>query len=272
MEKENEWIYDNWDEIHQKKRKVRQIPALDLLVKQRKQDDSSSRRVKKKASVDMNTTRECKQCSKILSYSNHTCSGCGNVLEDSWLEHPTLDEVRYKYQFQHYSNIPCMYKRINHFNEKLSQIQGKERTQLDEEIINKILEEIEKMSWEVEDVTPKQVKYILKKLNLAKYYEHCNHITNKINGYRLPSFTMQQEDKMRQMFHSIQRPFTKHSPTNRKNFLNYSYIFHKFMQLLNFDELLPYFSMLKSREKLYEQDLIWKKICEDLNWEYIPSL
>jgi hypothetical protein len=29
---------------------------------------------------------------------------------------------------------------------------------------------------------------------------------------------------------------------------------------------------LKSREKLYEHDLIWKGICADLRWEYLPSI
>ena len=61
-------------------------------------------------------------------------------------------------------------------------------------------------------------------------------------------------------------------PTNRKNFLSYSYVLHKFCELLEYDHLLEYFSLLKSREKLHAQDLIWEKICNDLNWEFIPSL
>jgi hypothetical protein len=28
--------------------------------------------------------------------------------------------------------------------------------------------------------------------------------------------------------------------------------------------------MLKDREKRIEQDQIWKKICEDLGWKFIP--
>jgi hypothetical protein len=29
---------------------------------------------------------------------------------------------------------------------------------------------------------------------------------------------------------------------------------------------------LKSREKVWEQDKIWAKICAELNWQFIPSL
>ena len=30
--------------------------------------------------------------------------------------------------------------------------------------------------------------------------------------------------------------------------------------------------MLKDREKRIEQDSIWRKICEELDWEFIPTV
>ena len=47
---------------------------------------------------------------------------------------------------------------------------------------------------------------------------------------------------------------------------------HKFCQLLNLDNFLPCFQLLKSREKLHQQDRIWKLICEELRWEFIKSI
>ncbi len=38
------------------------------------------------------------------------------------------------------------------------------------------------------------------------------------------------------------------------------------------DDYLQFFPLLKSNEKLYAQDQIWKKICKDLRWEFIPSV
>ena len=35
---------------------------------------------------------------------------------------------------------------------------------------------------------------------------------------------------------------------------------------------VQFFPLLKSTEKLYAQDQIWKKICKDLRWEFIPSV
>ena len=76
----------------------------------------------------------------------------------------------------------------------------------------------------------------------------------------------------RSLFKEIQIPFMKHCPPERKNFLSYSYVLHKFCELLEYDNLLCYFSLLKSREKLQEQDKIWKKICEKLGWHFIKSI
>ena len=57
-----------------------------------------------------------------------------------------------------------------------------------------------------------------------------------------------------------------------KTFLSYSYVLYKFCELLSEDKYLKYFPLLKSKEKLYQQDVIWKKMCETLMWEYIPTI
>jgi hypothetical protein len=42
--------------------------------------------------------------------------------------------------------------------------------------------------------------------------------------------------------------------------------------LLGEDQYLPCFPLLKSKEKLYIQDQIWFKICDELQWEKIKTL
>ena len=37
-------------------------------------------------------------------------------------------------------------------------------------------------------------------------------------------------------------------------------------------DFLPFFPMLKDRDKRIEQDEIWKQICSELDWEFIPTL
>ena len=80
------------------------------------------------------------------------------------------------------------------------------------------------------------------------------------------------EEELRRMFKEIQVPFQNNCPSDRKNFLSYSYILHKFVQLLELDQFIDCFLLLKSREKLHQQDQIWKKICAELKWQFIPSM
>lgn len=165
------------------------------------------------------------------------------------------------------------YKRINHFNEWLAQFQAKETTDIPEEVYNGIIKELNKNKFiKIEDISYKNVREILKKLKYNKYYEHIPHIINILNGKKAPVLTRQYEDQLRMMFKDIQTPFMLHCPENRKNFLSYAYVLHKFCELLELDDLLLYFPLLKSREKLQQQDKIWEKICMSLSWEYIASI
>lgn len=165
------------------------------------------------------------------------------------------------------------YNRINHFNEWIAQSQGKETTDIPEEVFDKIFMELKKNKvTNMATLNYEKIRAILKKNKINKYYEHIPYILNRITGKSTPQLTPELEEKLRQMFKEIQGPFIKHSPKNRKNFLSYSYVLHKFLEILGEDEYIKYFPLLKSREKLYQQELIWEKICEELGWQFIKSI
>lgn len=155
----------------------------------------------------------------------------------------------------------------------MNQIQAKETTEIPDEVYDKILLEIKKQRiTNMADLTHNKIKEILKRLRINKYYEHSAHIINRLSGLPMPHLSPELEEKLRNMFKQIQTPFLKWAPPDRKNFLSYSFVLHKFMQLLDKDEYLGYFPLLKARDKLNQQDRIWKKICEELGWQFVPSL
>lgn len=163
------------------------------------------------------------------------------------------------------------YKRINHFKEILAQFQGKETTQIPSEVIENIKLQIKKERIELSQISNIKTKEILKKLGYNKYYEHIPYIKDKL-GIRPPVMSPELEDTLCNLFMEIQKPYSKFCPKERVNFLNYYYTLYKLCELLNEDKFLPYFPMLKDREKRIEQDQIWKKICEELNWKFIPTI
>ncbi len=163
------------------------------------------------------------------------------------------------------------YKKINHFKEILAQFQGKETTQIPDDVIEQIQQQIKKERISIKQLTHHKTKEILKKLGFNKYYEHIAFIKNKL-GLKPPVFSPELEDTLCNLFMEIQAPYAKTSPDYRVNFLNYYYVLFKFCELLGETQYLNDIPLLKDREKLIEQDETWKKMCIELDWEFIPTV
>ena len=221
--------------------------------------------------IEFESFGDCPHCETEMIFSaneaNFTCSGCGYqdfVLVDS-------DKPSYKDPPREVSYYA--YKRINHFNEWLAQFQAKETTEIPQEVYDAILLELKKERiMDFRTLKASKVKEILKKLKFNKYYEHIPHIINRLNGQTAAVMSREIEEKLRYMFKEIQPSFQAHCPKDRNNFLSYSYVLYKFCELLELDEYLPCFQLLKNRDKLYIQDKIWQKICADLHWQFIRSI
>ena len=74
------------------------------------------------------------------------------------------------------------------------------------------------------------------------------------------------------MFNEMQDPFKKYKPPGRSNFLNYSYTLNRLFNILDMPEHAKFFNLLKSKDKLKDQDNVWKKICMDMGWDYLKSI
>jgi hypothetical protein len=213
----------------------------------------------------------CSKCLVEMLLNNNTgqliCPKCGlmeNIIVDS-------DKPSFKEPPKEMTSF-C-YKRINHLNEFLAQFQAKETTDIPEDVYNEILLEIKKERINnMANITPEKMRILLKKIKKNDYYEHIPYIINQLNGLPAPVISPEVEEIIRGMFKAIQIPFEKYCPQQRKNFLSYNYVMYKFFELLELDEYLNCFQLLKSRTKLHQQDEIWKNICKDLNWEFIKSL
>ncbi len=165
------------------------------------------------------------------------------------------------------------YKKINHLNEWLAQFQAKETTEIPTAILEQIRAELRKERIvDMGKLKPSKLKEVLKKLKMSRYYDHVAHILNRLNGISAPVLSREVEEKLRVMFKEIQFSFVKHCPKKRSNFLSYSYVLYKFCQLLELDDYLPCFPLLKSREKLFMQDKIWQLICTDMGWQFIRTV
>lgn len=226
-----------------------------------------------------NVENYCTKCNVAKIYdtvdSSLICPTCGDY-KHIMLPNVCNNTVINQTNNDHIETTPYYcYKRSNHFSEWLSQLQGKETTYIPETVYVSLLKELKKERiTETKDITHAKIRLYLKKLKLNKYYEHIPHIIRKLKNEQPPKIKPDIEETLRQMFFLIQEPFKKHCPSNRKNFLSYSYTLYKMSEILGEDEMLEQFTLplLKSRDKLSVQDKIWKGICKELDWEFIPTI
>jgi len=164
------------------------------------------------------------------------------------------------------------YIRLNHFKEILSQFQAKETTQIPKEVFDAIRNRLKKERiTDYSKLNYEKMREILRKLGLNKYFEHIQYI-NSTFGVKPPVMSESLIDTLCVLFIEIQPKFSLYCPSNRTNFLAYGYILYQLCVLLDQTQYLPYISTLKDIEKQRQNDLIWKQICESLDWEFIPSV
>ena len=212
----------------------------------------------------------CPYCQTNKTINNNDgliiCTNCGNV------EKILIETELPNYKNNNIDKPIYPYKRLNHFMECLNQFQAKENINIPEKIYNKIINELKSRRInDLSKITLNDTRYILKQLKLNKYYEHVSFIYSKISGNPPPHLTYDQENKLKILFKRIDKSFNKFCPYDRRNFFNYNYLLHKLFQLINLNQYLDYFPLLKSKEKLFKQDEIWKLVCKDLNIIYIPN-
>ncbi|CAM9098662.1 unnamed protein product [Sphacelaria rigidula] len=213
----------------------------------------------------------CEACNKELVYirkdAERVCPDCG--LSHPYQEMTKEDCIRQGYV----SHTTHMYKRQNHFKTWLKRTQGKDTTTVDTEVVDSVRLELKKQRVDdVTTVTHTKVREILKKLRLNKHYNNCVQITSIITGIMPPQMTNEQETALLQMFDVIQEPFQEIIRSEpRQNMLSYSFLIHKFLEIMSWDEYLPYFPLLRSVDKIQYQDWIWRKLCAKVGFQYIKS-
>jgi len=217
-------------------------------------------------SINTDTCTKCNQ--EYLQSSEEAillCGGCGEV--QSYLD-ASVSTIAYGNEIEYTS---FSYKRINHLNEWLNHFQAKETTPVPANVMEKIMNYFyEKRVLDPKTITFAQIKKAQKDLGLRKWYDNTMQIWCRITGNKPVRLDPVIEEKIRLMFIRIQAPFEKHRPKGRKNFLSYCVCLYKFCQILGQDHLLPYFSLLKGKEKLQVQEEVFKKICAEIGWKFIP--
>jgi hypothetical protein len=199
--------------------------------------------------------------------SMYICQQCGNCIFG------LIDSENTSYMNNPLIEIPTFsYRRYDHFVEWLNKFHNIEKSKVPEKIFSIIKLELDKLHIDYLKINQHNILSILKKSGHSKYNSQIVQIVNVIKNKKNPKLPKHIEYKLKVMFLQTQKPFTKNCPNNRRNFLSYAYVIRKFLELLKQYKYIKYFPLLKSKEKLYNQDVIWKSMCNELKWKYYPSI
>ena len=203
--------------------------------------------------------------------SLYVCPVCADEI-NSKMEY---DKSSYKDIQQESSNFE--YERLTHFNDDLDRIQGKENKFIPPEVYAVIEYEFTKNKYtDWNSLTPEMGTSFLclKKyapLKVAQYCENIHKICKKF-GLQPIEFTDEMEKQLKSCFTIIDSIFEEVCPPSRQNLISYPFIRYKICQMLKYPKkYLKCSKLVKTNDRLFEQDRIWYDICQKTGWTFLPS-
>lgn len=159
------------------------------------------------------------------------------------------------------------YKRIHHWHERISQLVLLE-SQIPHDHMLKIARVLLDGSTLV--LNKDSIRAALRSLKMQSYIEKWLQIIFRLTGMRPPVPGPCMLIHIDNMFMELQAPFDRIERGERKNFLNYNYVFCRLLQMTDCHRFCMFFPLIKSRQKLKALDSMWSDICVQLNWPVEP--
>lgn len=204
----------------------------------------------------------------VIQASNDTvCKSCGVVAGPAELGASGMDFHRIEYKRQSHRQSSCTYDPVNHFRAWLNRSQGKEQTYIPPEVIEAVRDEQRKFSLLDEYLTPKDVRKLLKRRNLADYYDNTVKILFLLTNRMPLAIHPDHETTFVRMFILLKEAWHKVKPVNRRNRISYSFLLYLFSELQQWHQYLPLFSPPKSEKKRAKQMLIFDDMCRYVDWK-----
>ena len=213
---------------------------------------------------DHNFCIECK-LRKVVDYERSTlvCTRCGQF------EYYPVYVSSYNHTMQP-SRRKCIYKRYDNFKVILNQFFYGGKRVVPDDVMVSIKDEIHDETnilypYEIPLTIP-ILECILKRNELSTYNNGIYYIYFKLSGLPTPHITTKEYNMMLKVFDVVSSIYDKYRPSNRKSFLNYSFVLKKLLIMLGKVEYAKYIPKLKTHSKQKELERLWCLITNDPEW------
>lgn len=192
-----------------------------------------------------------------------TCPSCGECeMRPCYTPSPVFNMESNHYYFPKNTGA---YKRVAYFDTLIAKLCGHNYIHMDRYTKKKIQEQIP----DIKDFNIPALKSILKYLELTKYYKCCYSLMDALGGNKENKATVSPNecDALKYLFRQLQTPYEKYKVTNRCNFMSYSFVLQKLFHQIGRTDLCHLLPLPKNIFIVYQNELIWASICDDLEWD-----
>lgn len=219
--------------------------------------------------------KACSQCAvhntmiDDVKSANYVCTHCGFVLRYG------IAHGMKGIPFQDRRPSPprkYQYQPDKHFEKILLQVQGRSIPDIPTELLQRLQLEFRKRRVLISDITPKHVRYLLRKLRKPKLYQEVVWITRQLNPKFKPIFIKDHhQEALQNMFHTLHQKFPKviaQCSPQRRNFVAYHAIAKSLCVFLGFPQYATCFTSSKCRKTQQGQEHILQKLFAEMNVKY----
>ena len=213
-------------------------------------------------------TYTCEHCQIELETADEllfVCPSCGYTVKNLASIASYQDNTRINNAQRYY------YEKRVHFSDSIKKYQGKQNTTIHENVYHDLRKKIKNHEIPYNKLTKDHVYEFLKSTGHNEHYEDINLIYYNLTGNKPPDIS-HFEEKLFELFDEIDPIYERLKSEERVNFLNGQYVLFKFLQKLRYPCNEEDFYILKTRDTMLEHDQIWKKICEEKKWTFIPTV
>ena len=168
------------------------------------------------------------------------------------------------------SRRKCIYKRYDNFKVILNQFFYGGKRVVPDDVMEVIRGEIHDGTNILYNytipITIPILECILKRNELSTYKNSIYYIYFKLSGLPIPHITTKEYYMMLKVFDVVSSIYDKYRPSNRKSFLNYSFVLKKLLIMLRKVEYAKYIPQLKTHSKQKELERVWELITKDREW------
>ena len=219
-----------------------------------------------------------------------TCKDCGVQrcvdLRQAQATCPQCGVAEY-YQEQTLSSVPFgdpinlrrtgkSYEPRNHYMKWKRQVTGELKSDLPEELYERVYEEFNRRRWGV--VTLQKTRKVLNMLGYQNYYDNAQQITYQFNEVPLANFSPEENRILDSAFETAYALFgaCPMEIKRRSNFLSYAYFYYQICYMNQWDHYLKCFPLLDGEDHLRRHDRTWKWMCEHKTssprWTFYPTI